>query len=98
SRRVPSYMLPTPASSHRFLPPWLLKPEVSAALGISLAALLNFPSRRANPSCLRPRTRLVTTKSDRRDRFPFEDSANLRLDYALRFRRYPPRKPKRGSV
>src|SRR5262249_36994278 len=40
--RSPLFASPTPASSHRSLLLWLLKSELPGALGISLAALLDF--------------------------------------------------------
>src|SRR5262249_46538040 len=96
--RSPLFASPTPASSHRSLLLWLLKSELPGALGISLAALLDFPSHRASPFCWQPQTRRATTGSDRTDQFPGADSANLRPDCVPRFRRHPPRKPKRGSA
>src|SRR5437016_1047273 len=98
SLRGPLFALPTPASMHQFLLLWLLKSELPAALGISLAALLDFPSHPANPFCWQPRTRRATISSDRRDQFPGADSANLRSDCVPRFRRHRARKSKRGSA
>src|SRR5262249_42007825 len=97
SRQDPLFVLQTPASKHRFLLLWLPKLELSGALEIFFAALLDFLSHRANPSCLQLRTRRATTASDRRDQFPGAGSANLRPDCVPPSLRYPPRKQKRGN-
>src|SRR5262249_36994277 len=71
---------------------------ITWSFGNLSCSTFRFSSHRASPFCWQPQTRRATTGSDRTDQFPGADSANLRPDCVPRFRRHPPRKPKRGSA